>query len=420
MKTSEIYTIYKQHPEICTDTRAIKKNSIFFALKGPRFNGNKFAHQAIDAGCKYAIIDEKKYQSEKCILVKDVLLALQELAKLHRKKLNIPIVGITGSNGKTTNKELIYNVLSSQYTCYATKGNLNNQIGVPLSILEINKDVEIAVIEMGADRLGEIKTLCEIASPTHGIITNIGKAHLEGFKSYENIIKTKSELYNFIEKKEGMIFVNNEDTLLMKLSKRIIKKTYGKNKESNTKATIRNAYPFVNIQYDDTIIKSNLIGEFQLYNIAASICIGKHFDVSDLKIKKAIENYIPKNNRSEVIKTKRNHLILDAYNANPSSTELMITSFSKMNTQKKVCILGDMLELGKDTKAEHQNIISLCNKYKIESIFIGKEFNSIIKRNSFQDINEFINSNLIRTLKNSTILLKGSRSIQLENLVEYL
>ena len=414
MEISELYKIYKSKSSICTDTRKIKKGGLFFALKGENFNGNLFAAKAISDGCSFAIIDEKKIATnDKFILVKNVLETLQNLARHHRKQLSIPIIGITGTNGKTTSKELIHAVLKSEANSYATKGNLNNHIGVPLSILEITKEHEIAIIEMGANHEKEIEFLCDIAKPTHGVITNIGSAHLEGFKDHQGVINAKNELYNFIKKNNGLLFVNDDDNLLLNLSQKIERITYGNN--GFCKGFITKNTPYLSIKYSNTEINSKLIGEYQFSNIMLAVCIGNKFNIKDLNIKKAIENYTPKNNRSEILQTKDNLLILDAYNANPSSMKAMITSFSKQDYTNKLCILGDMLELGEYTIKEHSAILDLIDTLNLEIILIGKEFSKISKE-AFKDRNAFEIFLKSNPIKNKTILLKGSRGIGLEKL----
>jgi len=418
MEIAELYKLYKNHSNICTDTRRIQKESLFFALKGKKFNGNCFASKAISKGCDFAIIDEKKYRTNnKYILVNDVLETLQNLAKHHREQLDIPILGITGSNGKTTSKELIYSVLNKELNCYATKGNLNNHIGVPLSILEIHSKHQIAIIEMGANHRNEIKDLCEISKPNYGIITNIGLAHLEGFQNLQGVIDTKNELYNFIKLNNGSLFVNNDDKILVTLSKKIKTIFYGLNSKLNTK--IKKNTPFINVFWNKKNIASKLIGDYQFYNISLAICIGNYFNISKKNIKSAIEEYTPKNNRSEIITTKNNVLIMDAYNANPSSMTAMLTSFAQQDYKNKLCILGDMLELGDFSNEQHLKIVKLSQKFKIDTLYVGREFYRINKK-AFQNLNElkkFIKENPI---KNKTILLKGSRSVSLEKLVSYL
>ena len=418
MKVNELYKLFQRNPNICTDTRNLKKKSIFFALKGDKFNGNQYALKAIKQGCSYAIIDEDIYNThQNTILVNDVIATLQELATYHSKRLEIPIIGITGSNGKTTSKELISSVLNSEKNCYATKGNLNNHIGVPLSILEIRGEHEIAIIEMGANHQKEIESLCNIANPTHGVITNIGSAHLEGFGNLQGVINTKKELYHAIAKNKGILFINSDDDLLLNLADSTPKITYGKT--GNIKGFIQNNTPFMKVSYQECTINSQLIGNFQFSNIMLAICIGNYFNISTGNIRKSIENYIPTNNRSQIIDTKNNTLILDAYNANPSSMRAMLLSFSEQEDLTKICILGDMLELGKGSEKEHQEIISLCEKLGLNCYYIGSEFRRITKK-AFKNRKEFENKLKQKKIFNNTILLKGSRKIGLEKLVEYL
>ena len=418
MQIQKLYALFQKHPKICTDTRKIVNGSIFFALKGKNFNGNIFSEKAIADGCAFAIINEKQFAiNDKFILVEDVLQCLQELAKYHREQLRIPVIAITGTNGKTTTKELISAVLSKELYVAATKGNLNNHIGVPLTLLSIKQEDEIAIIEMGANHEGEIAFLCDIAQPNFGVITNIGKAHLEGFGSFEGVIRAKSELYNYIQKNVGTLFVNSEAELLLELANNISKTTYGKN--GDCKGDISENTPFISMIFQDEEIQSKLIGDYQFYNIMLAVCIGKHFGVSINNIKLAIEDYTPTNNRSQIIKTKINTLILDAYNANPSSMSAMLYSFSKQNYQNKLCILGDMLEMGKSSLEEHQAIINLAEELKLECIFIGTEFAKVHKQ-AYNNTDKFSESLIERPIKNKTILLKGSRGIELEKLVELL
>ena len=418
MIIEELYKIFQNNPIICTDTRKISKGSIFFALKGENFNGNEFSNIALSKGCSYAIIDQKEYVvSNKTIYVKDVLATLQNLAKYHRKKLTIPVIGITGTNGKTTSKELVSIVLNSEKKCYATAGNLNNHIGVPLSILEIDASYDIAIIEMGANHQGEIKFLCDICQPSHGVITNIGSAHLEGFGSEETIINTKNELYQYIHKTKGLIFTNEDDNLLNQLSNNIKKITYGK--KGQVYGKILSTENLIKIKYLSHDITTNLVGDFQFYNIMLAICVGNYFKISIKNIKKSIQNFIPKNNRSQSIKTKYNQLILDAYNANPSSMEAMLISFSKNSSKNKICVLGDMLELGIHSTKEHKKIIKLCSKLNLTCYFIGGEFNKI-KSSFFKSREEFEKYLKENKIINKTILIKGSRGIELEKIIPLL
>ena len=419
MKISDLYKIFNNHPNVTTDTRNIKENSIFFALKGDNFNGNKFARKAIKDGCHYAIIDQAEFQlNEKYILVDDVLKCLQNLATYHRDQIMIPVIGITGTNGKTTSKELIYSCLSTELNTLATDGNYNNHIGVPLTLLRANKEHDIAIIEMGANHENEIKYLCEIAKPNYGIITNIGKAHLEGFKNIEGVKKTKKELYDYIKINNGKIFINNEDTILKEISKDIKIISYGLNGEINGR--IKESSIFTNVEFNSQIIETKLIGTYQFYNIMLSIAVATHFGIKLKNISKALSSYKPSNNRSQVIKTKFNTIILDAYNANPSSMYEMINSFSKIQKKNKICILGDMAELGEYSKKEHLNLIHLLENLKINCLFVGNEFSKHNSTGSFFDVENLINYHKKKQIKDSTILVKGSRSIKLEKVIKVL
>ena len=419
MKISDLYKIFNNHPNVTTDTRNIKENSIFFALKGDNFNGNKFARKAIKDGCHYAIIDQSEFQlNEKYILVDDVIKCLQNLATYHRDQIMIPVIGITGTNGKTTSKELIYSCLSTELNTLATDGNYNNHIGVPLTLLRANKEHDIAIIEMGANHENEITYLCEIAKPNYGIITNIGKAHLEGFKNIEGVKKTKKELYDYIKTNNGKIFINNEDTVLKEISKDIKIISYGLNGEIN--GSIKESSIFTNVEFNSQIIETQLIGAYQFYNIMLSIAVATHFGIKLKNISKALTSYKPNNNRSQVIKTKFNTIILDAYNANPSSMYEMINSFSKIQKKNKICILGDMAELGEYSKKEHLNLIHLLENLKINCLFVGNEFSKLNKTSSFVDVENLINYLKKKQIKDSTILVKGSRSIKLEKVIKVL
>ena len=419
MNISKLYNIFKEYPSISTDSRNIKKDSIFFALKGENFNGNKFAEEALKSGCKYAVIDEKEYEiNENYILVNNALKTLQQLASFHRDNINIPIIAITGTNGKTTSKELITSCLSSELETAYTKGNYNNHIGVPLTLLEINKKHEIGIIEMGANHKNEINFLCEIAKPNYGIITNIGKAHLEGFKNFEGVKSTKKELYDFIKKNNGIIFINNDDKTLNEISKNIKSITYGKNGDIIGEEVTSSVY--TEVLFNKIKINSNLIGSYQFYNIMLAIAVAQHFSIKEKNIIKSLESYYPKNNRSQVVQRESNLIILDAYNANPSSMNEMINSFYKIKKEGKVCILGDMGELGIFSKDEHEEIIKLNKKLNLKTFYIGSEFKKLTKKNSFIDFQEFKNYLKDFPITNSTILIKGSRSQKLENIVELL
>ena len=425
MMINYIYNIYRQHPEICIDTREVSEGCIFIALKGPNFNANEFALDALNKGAAFAIVDEEKFVlDDRFILVQDSLKSLQELAHYHRKKLKCPIIGITGTNGKTTSKELCYVVLSKKYKVTATKGNLNNHIGVPLSILSISNDTEIAIIEMGANHIGEINFLCSIAEPTHGVITNIGKAHLEGFGSVEGVIKTKTELYKFLSKKGAPIFIkDNQQILIDKLPLNCQIISYGQLKSSTYKILSKGAQPFVKAKFGATTIDSKLIGEYNFDNIAISIAMGLEFGISIKLIKEAIENYTPTNNRSQLIKTHTNTILLDAYNANPMSIEKAIQNMIQIEQSSKVMILGDMYELGGEAEKEHINIINNCLNSSIQNIYlVGELFNkyNLSSFTSFKTIDELIIELKKNPIKGAFILIKGSRGMKLEHLVEYL
>tara|TARA_B100001287_G_C22686468_1_gene534023 strand:- start:10850 stop:12109 length:1260 start_codon:yes stop_codon:yes gene_type:complete len=419
MEISKLYEVFKSCNNVFTDTRKIIKGGIYFALKGDNFDGNDFANEAIKNGAKYAVIDSPNLSYNKNIIkVQNTLSTLQKLAKYHRDKLRIPIIGITGSNGKTTSKELIKSVLKTTYNCFATKGNLNNHIGVPLSILSITDEHEIAIIEMGANHEKEIDFLCNIASPSIGIITNIGSAHLEGFKSIDGVIKAKNELYSYIKNNNGTVFVNSDDKLLLNLSKDIKKIKYGSC--GTTKGKIINNTPFITIEYKKTKITSRLIGDYQFSNVMLAISIGEKFDIQKDNIRSGIENYLPNNNRSQVVTTNINTLILDAYNANPSSMKAMINAFHNQNYTNKICILGDMLELGKYSNEKHIEIVNLLRDYKLDYLLVGKIFYSIHKEKSFVSTEKLKKYLSHKILQNKTILIKGSRALKLESLIEYL
>jgi UDP-N-acetylmuramoyl-tripeptide--D-alanyl-D-alanine ligase len=423
MNIKALYEIFKTHSNISTDHRKVVQNCLFFALKGANFNGNKFSKDALKNGASFAIIDEKEYKtSEQFILVENVIETLQKLANHHRKQFNIPFIGITGTNGKTTTKEFINSVLSKKYKTTYTQGNLNNHIGVPLTILSIKKNCEIAIIEMGANHIGEINFSCNIAEPNYGIITNIGKAHIEGFGSIEGIKKTKNELYQFIQSKNGNLFVNNEDETLLELSKNIKKQTYG-NAKANCFGKLISSTPSVKLNWNNKLITSNLYGAYNYQNILAAICIGKYFNVASDDIKKAIEEYYPTNNRSQIIENNTNTIFLDAYNANPTSMNAAIDTFIENDSSNKLMILGDMLELGDTSIEEHQAIVNRIEKLKINTLFIGKEFNSINDKYNFtylENVDKVIEWLKHSSLINHQILIKGSRGIRLEGAAEYL
>ena len=410
---------------ISTDTRNIKENSLFFALKGHNFDGNKFAKEAIEKGAKYAVIDNKSFFIDgKTILVENVLRSLQLLANHHRKQFDIPIIGITGSNGKTTSKELIGCVLETTFKTLYTKGNLNNHIGVPLTLLSLRKEHEIAIVEMGANGLGEIKELCSIAEPSHGIITNIGMAHIEGFGSFEGVKKTKKELYDFIALKKGTIFYNADDDVLNSiLPSGIDSISFGK-KNKNISGNIVESSPFIGFSwkssvYQSSTIKTHLIGEYNFYNFLLAICIASHFKVDEEKINHSLSSYQPTNNRSQIQKTNANTVIMDCYNANPSSVLAALKSFNLVENENKIAILGDMLELGKISSTEHQKIYDFLQKNSINFITVGKEFKKLQHpHQNFENVELLTHFLKNKPIENAYVLLKGSRGIQLEKLIE--
>ncbi|SFZ89332.1 UDP-N-acetylmuramoyl-tripeptide--D-alanyl-D-alanine ligase [Flaviramulus basaltis] len=423
MKIEEIHQLFLKSHSVCTDTRKIQKNDIFFALKGDNFNGNKYAKKAIELGAKYAIIDEEEFNTtSEIILVNDVLETLQKLATFHRNYLKTPIIALTGSNGKTTTKELINAVLSKKFKTTATVGNLNNHIGVPLTLLSITKNTEIGIVEMGANHQKEIEFLCSIALPDFGYITNFGKAHLEGFGSVKGVIKGKSEMYDYLITNNKTVFVNTNDIIQVEKTKKAKVFAFGNKENTNVKINFTKADPFVISEYNKLEIKSQLIGDYNYNNIAAAITIGNYFKVDDYDIKSAIEDYKPNNNRSQIIEKDTNKIILDAYNANPSSMTAALLNFEKQ-AENKVAILGDMFELGQEAEKEHQSIVNLSSSLNINQIiFIGENFyksktqsEKILKYNSFES---FKNTFDVSEIKNSIFLIKGSRGMALERVIE--
>ena len=426
MKIEQLHALFLECNSACTDTRKIKQNDMFFALKGDNFNGNTFASQALKSGAKYVVVDEEEYKiSEQTILVKNVLETLQKLASFHRDFLKTPIIALTGSNGKTTTKELINATLSQKYSTVATIGNLNNHIGVPLTLLSMKANTEIGIIEMGANHQKEIEFLCNIAKPDYGYITNFGKAHLEGFGGVEGVIKGKSEMYTFLIANNKTIFVNASDAIQREKTKKAKAYKFGNDPlETDLVINFIEAQPFVKCLYKNTIIQSKLIGDYNFNNIAAAIAIANYFDVNTEDIKRAIENYCPTNNRSQIIENGSNKIILDAYNANPTSMQAALKNFEKQ-LGYKVAILGDMFELGSDAKQEHQNIADLATSLNIDKIFFLGEnfFNSKIESNKAKKYKSF---QIFETdfdpseINNCTLLIKGSRGMALERVLNIL
>ena len=450
MLISELYALYNQHPEITTDSRVCPLGSIFFALKGDSFDGNAFAEKALQSGCAYAVVDNPDvvrncgeaittaggegislHQDSRIILVDDVLTTLQQLACLHRKTLGIPVIGITGTNGKTTTKELTATVLSEKYNTLFTQGNLNNHIGVPLTLLKLTREHEIAVIEMGANHPGDICDLANIARPDYGLITNVGYAHLEGFGSIEGVLRTKGELYDFIRKNGGKIFINNDNNDLNDIAERLDRITYGitpetsvfvSGKASDSHTFLSFIWNHKSLQYRVT---TQLVGDYNLYNALAAIAIGTYFGVAPEQINDAISNYTPTNNRSQFKKTERNELIIDAYNANPSSMRAALENFASSETPKsqpKAVILGDMRELGEKSMELHSEILKIAEASGFEKILLcGEQFSTAGKKHlcfpTVEALGEYLDTN---PLHGYHILIKGSHGIHLEGIIDKL
>lgn len=427
IRMSSLYNIFLQHPEICTDTRKLTKGCMFFALKGDNFNGNLFAGQALASGAAYAVVDEKEASiNAHCILVDDVLTALQQLANEHRSHLKIPVIALTGSNGKTTSKELIASVLKQQYNVHYTTGNLNNHIGVPLTLLQLRKEHQMAVIEMGANHQKEIELLCNIADPDYGLITNVGKAHLEGFGGFEGVKKGKGEMYIHIKKKNGQLFANKDNLHLVEMLNGYDKVAWygtssadvtGSSGETGTFLEVHVSRPFT------LYIKTNLTGSYNLENVLAAVAIGNYFNIKPDLIQKGIESYYPSNQRSQVIKKGNNiTLVLDAYNANPSSMNAALDNFDKTFSGKKIIALGDMLELGDESEKEHLQIGEKLSHIKVDDVLlVGPRFETAAKKFSFHHFNNSIDAaewTKQQHLKDCTVLIKGSRGIKMEVIAE--
>ena len=429
MEIKELYEIYKAHPVVTTDSRNCPEGAIFFALKGETFDGNKFAVSAIEKGCAYAMVDDKTIVHPQAIVVDNVLNTLQQLARYHREQLGIPVVGITGTNGKTTTKELVAAVLSKKYRVQYTQGNFNNHIGVPLTLLRIKPDCEIAVVEMGANHPGEICDLASLALPTCGLITNVGKAHLEGFGSLEGVINTKKELYNNLAERGGHVFVNAANTLLMNVLNTKSYTTYSSNSDvpADVNGRLLRCAPYVEFEWNGVELKTHFVGAYNLDNMLAAIAVGLHFGVAEEDICAAISGYMPANNRSQLTKTERNTVIVDAYNANPTSMLAAIDNFDIMEGENKMAILGDMLELGEQSEVEHQNIVRRLMESKIEKIIlVGGEFAKASDKLDIDSRFSIFNSrsaeleSQLSTLNSQLILLKGSNGIGLYKLIPYL
>lgn len=422
-----VYTIFETYPRISTDSRNIEPNSIFFALKGENFNGNRFAADALKKGAAYAVVDEEEVLiSEKTILVGDVLQSLKNLANFHRKKLAIPVLAITGTNGKTTTKELVSAVLAEKFKVGFTQGNLNNHIGVPLTLLQMKNETEFGVVEMGANHPGEIAELCTIAEPNYGIITNIGKAHLEGFGSFEGVKNTKAELYRYLEKYDGTVFYNSENPILTELAVSLNKKISYGTKDADFIGELLESPPFLNLKANfkkcALYLNTHLIGDFNFENVMAAACIGNYFGVDPLKIQQALNNYQPTNNRSQLIKKGELKITMDAYNANPTSMQASIKSFLSQVSGNPWLILGDMLELGEFSRDEHIAILELLKNYPdTQVLVVGKNFAEVAANfncRSFENANQLCHYLQKNKISKGEILIKGSRGIQLEKALD--
>jgi UDP-N-acetylmuramoyl-tripeptide--D-alanyl-D-alanine ligase len=433
LSTENLHQLFiEQNQKICTDTRQIIPESIFFALSGENFNGNQFAKHALEKGCSYAIVDDDNLaQNDNIFLVENVLSSLQQLAAFHREKYKIPVLAITGSNGKTTTKELLNAVLSKKFNTLATKGNLNNHIGVPLTLLQLNEKHDFAIVEMGANHQKEIHSLCEIANPDFGIITNIGKAHLEGFGGIEGVKKGKGELFDFISAKGGKVFINGDDKTLSEMSTKLDKITYGTTKLFDVVGQTITSDPYLSFRWKTRYtaselktaetVQSKLVGNYNLSNLLCAAAVGNFFKVSEADINQAITEYVPENNRSQLFKSLKNELILDMYNANPTSMEAAIENFAKMKSENKIVILGDMLELGEESAAEHEKIFSLAQQKRFEQMFlVGPSFHSLTSKENgifFPNAEQALEYLKEKKLEGKTILIKGSRGTKLETLL---
>lgn len=433
--TEELYNLFlATGQKICTDTRKIEQGAVFFALKGPSFNANEFAAKAIAEGCAWAVIDEEKYAvNDKTLLVDDALKALQHLARHHRRQFNIPVLAITGSNAKTTHKEFIHAVLSKKYNTLATQGNLNNHIGVPFTLLRLTAEHQFAIIEMGANHQGEIAELCAIAEPDYGLITNIGKAHLEGFGGVEGVKKGKGELFKSLKSRGGKAFVNGDDDVLYQLAFDNDKITYGCKKlydtigkDCSTDETVSFKFTTRYGEKDWNKLKTihtKIIGGYNFINCLAAACVGNYFKVEESDIREALENYVPSMNRSQLVKTQKNTIILDAYNANPNSMKVAIENFSRYKADKKLVLLGDMFELGEHSEEEHKKIVELLKENKFEQVMlVGDQFfkSGSESFRTFKTTNECLSFLKQNEVSGSAILIKGSRGMKMETLQEAL
>ena len=422
----KIYQLYKKAYTITTDSRNISKDCIFVALKGEHFDGNDFALQVAEEGIAAGVIADRADlpKHERLFVVEDSLKCLQELAKYHREKLGLPIIGITGTNGKTTTKELVSAVLSKKYNIIYTQGNFNNQLGAPLTLLRIKPETELAVVEMGASHPGDIKELTNIGEPNYGIITNIGRAHLEGFGGFEGVIKTKNEMYQYIAEHKGMLFVNHDNELLMDLARNINKVTYGSTDNADEKGKLLSANPYLSVGWNSNKIDTKLVGDYNFENVMAAICVGTYFKVTANDIMEALSSYCPTNNRSQVIETGKNRVVMDAYNANPTSMSHAIKNFRKICNNDNLLILGDMRELGKESEQEHKMIVEMIKELKFKNVYlVGPEFSKCTKNSeyaSFENVEELAQYLSIHPVSDCDILVKGSNSIHLNKIIDSL
>ena len=427
MSIIDLYDLFIHNPQITTDSRNCPKGSIFFALKGDKFDGNQYAGKALASGCVYAVIDNPDYYiGERTILVDNVLKTLQQLAHHHRKVLGLPIIGITGTNGKTTTKELLAAVLSTKFNLLYTEGNFNNHIGVPLTLLRLTHDHEMAVIEMGASHPGDIKELVDIVHPNYGIITNVGRAHLEGFGSFEGVIRTKGELYDYIRRSKGKIFIKKENEYLQSIAKGIEQITYGNGDDAFASGQVVSCDPFLVFNWKQQgklhTVETHMIGSYNLDNVLAAVAVGRFFKIPEERISRAIAAYEPTNNRSQFKKTENNELIIDAYNANPSSMKVALDNFITMPVQPKAIILGDMRELGPTSDELHAEVVEQIKKGQFDKVFLcGEHFSKVGKEFSpFATTEAMVEELRNQPLKGYHILIKGSHSMGLEKLADIL
>ncbi len=422
----KIYGLYKKAYCVTTDSRTITPGCVFVALKGEHFDGNDFALKVAEEGIAAAVIADRKDlpKHERLFVVDDSLKCLQELAKHHREKLGTPIIGITGTNGKTTTKELLSSILSKKYNIIFTQGNFNNQLGVPLTLLRIKPETEMAVVEMGASHPGDIDELTYMGEPNFGIITNIGRAHLEGFGGYEGVIRTKNEMYQYIAAHDGMLFVNHDNELLMGLAKDIKKVTYGTGKDADVQGKILSANPYLSVEWNGKNIDTQLVGDYNFENVMAAICVGTYFKVDANNICEALSSYCPTNNRSQVIETGKNRVVMDAYNANPTSMSHAIKNFRNICSDKNVLILGDMRELGEESEKEHKAIIDLLKELNFQLVFlVGSEFAKVAANSTYfilSDVDKLIRYITLNPISGYDILVKGSNSIHLNKIIDSL